>query len=211
MKKNRKAKKQKEKIGLIKWLKKNYKKIIIIIILIIGAWSLMYLTDKTRVLKDEKRPIFAIKTGVYSDGKSTEYMGLGYKIIMYKQIGGRYDTKIGFWNLKFIDKPTKIKLLDFAIEYTNNPKDTYKKYKGEYISITEKPYFIDEKNNVIRFQYTDPDGKYTTILDFYLMFQPAATYKDKEELTVVGTVDNFRNKSKKSEKGIIIKNAFVKE
>ena len=45
---------------------------------------------------------------------------------MYKQIGGRYDTKIGTWALDFIDKPTEIKLLDFAIEYTDNPKEQMK-------------------------------------------------------------------------------------
>ena len=205
-------KKKKGKKNSSNWLKNNYKKIIVVIILIIGVWSIMFLVDKTRVFKEEKKPIFAITTGVYSDGVSTEYIGLGYKIIMYKQIGGRYDTKIGSWKLKFVDKATEIKLIDFAIEYTDNPKETYEKYKGEYITITGNPYFIDEKNNVIRYQYTDPDGKYTTVLDFYLMYQPAATFKDKNEpLTVVGTVDNFRNKSKDSEKGIIIKNAFVKD
>ena len=173
---------------------------------------LFYLVDMTRVTRDDKKPIFAINTGLYSDGVSKEYVGVGYRIIKYRQIGGRYDTKIGFWNLKFVDKPTELKLLDFAIEYTDNPKDTYKKYLGEYISISGVPYYVDEKNNVIRFQYVDPDGKYTTALDFYLMYQPAKTYKDKKEtITVVGTVDNFRNKTKDSSKGIIVKNAFVKD
>ena len=210
MKKRKKKKNKKQNTS--KSLKMKYNIILITLILIIIMPIIFYFIDRNRVLNLDKRPIFAIKTGVYSDGGSTEYIGIGYKVIMYKQLIGRYDNEIGSWKLKFVDKPTKINLLDFVIEYTDNPKKTYKKYKGAYITITEKPYFIDEKNNVIRFQYTDPDGKYTTAIDFYLMYQPAVTYKDKnEKITVVGIVDNFRNKTKESAKGIIVKNAFVKD
>jgi len=213
-KKVRKNKKSFKKIikSILSWLKKHYKIIILILIILVCLCFVFYFIDRKRVLEDDKKPLFAIKTVDYSDGASKEYMGLGYKVIMYQQIGGRYDNKIGSWRLKFVDKPTEINLLDFAIEYTDNPEKAYKKYEGEYISLTETPYFVDVKNNVIRFQYNDPDGKYTTSLDFYLMFQPIETYKDtKDAITVVGTVDNFRNKSEKTSKGIIIKNAFVKD
>ena len=213
-KKTNKTKKDFKKVikSILFWLKKHYKVIILVLIILVCLCCVFYFIDRKRVLEEGKKPLFAIKTVDYSDGESKEYMGLGYKVIMYQQVGGRYDNKIGSWKLKFIDKPTEINLLDFAIEYTNNPKKAYDKYHGEYISLTEIPYFVDTKNNVIRFQYNDPDGKYTTSIDFYLMFQPIETYKDTTNaLTLVGTVDGFRDKSKKTSKGIIVKNAFVKE
>lgn len=205
----KKNKKKKQKLSFKVWLKKNYKNIILILIILLGLFFIFYLVDTTRVLKNEKTPIFAIKTGEYTDGVSTEYTGIGYKIIFYRQVDGRYDTIIGPWTMKFVDKPTDVNVLDLAIEYTDNPRKTYKKYKGEYIRIKAKPYYIDEKNNVIRFQYTDEDKKYTFAIDFYLMYQLAQDYKDKE-ITIVGTVDNFRNKTKTTPNALTVKNAFVK-
>lgn len=210
MKKTKEKKKtEKKKRNGKEWLKANYKKIIIGFIILFGIFFLFYLIDTTRVIKQDKKPIFALKTGEFTDNVSEEYTGLGYKIIFYKQVGGRYDTKIGPWTMKFSDIPTKLQLIDLAIEYTDNPKDTYKKYRGEYISIKEKPYYIDEKNNVIRFQYIDEDEKYTFAVDVYLMYQIASNYKNKQ-VTIVGTVDNFRNKTKETPNALIIKNAFVK-
>ena len=177
LKKKNKDKGKNNKRNFKQWLTKYYKLLLIGLVLLICLFFIFYFVDRHRVLKEEKRPLFAIKTAEYTDGVSAAYTGIGYKVIMYRQVGGRYDSKIGSWSLKFVDKPTEINLLDFAIEYTNNPKKAYKKYSGEYISLTEIPYFVDTKNNVIRFQYNDPDGKYTTALDFYLMFQPIENYK----------------------------------
>lgn len=41
------------------------------------------------------------------------------------------------------------------------------------------------------------------------MYQLAQDYKDKE-ITIVGTVDNFRNKTKTTPNALTVKNAFVK-
>lgn len=38
-------------------------------------------------IKNENKPIFAVKTAIYKDGGSVEYTGLGYKIISYHFFG----------------------------------------------------------------------------------------------------------------------------
>ena len=44
---------------------------------------------------------------------------------------------------------------------------------------------------------------------FPLFFYFCNRYKDKE-ITIVGTVDNFRNKTKETPNALTVKNAFVK-
>lgn len=40
----------------------------------------------------QKRPIFAVKTGILKDGGTTFYNGLGYKVIKYNELEGRKDV-----------------------------------------------------------------------------------------------------------------------
>ena len=61
---------------------KNKKRIVIISILII---TIMFCTDFL-CTKLEKKPIFCIKAGSYSDGGSTQYIGLGYQVIVFNKI-----------------------------------------------------------------------------------------------------------------------------
>ncbi|WP_238885286.1 hypothetical protein [Clostridium sp. YIM B02551] len=58
-------------------LKKHKKKIALILVLLC-----IYATDFTLVYLN-KRPIFAIKRRMIKDGGSTEYYGLGYKVIKW--------------------------------------------------------------------------------------------------------------------------------
>jgi hypothetical protein len=42
--------------------------------------------------KANKSPIFAIRTAVYKDGGTKDYIGLGYKIRKYNKLDGRKDA-----------------------------------------------------------------------------------------------------------------------
>lgn len=59
--------------------------VILIIIIILGV--LFFLVDYTRTKKGEK-PIFCISNpaGIYKDGGTIEYYGIGYKIIDFNML-----------------------------------------------------------------------------------------------------------------------------
>lgn len=78
-------------------------KIIIGTILII--WFVFLLTDFS-LAKANKPPIFAIPVIRYKDGGSTEYYGLGYKVIKYVNLTIERGPEIekvdfGTWFMKF--------------------------------------------------------------------------------------------------------------
>ena len=56
------------------------KKGIKIILIILGIWLSLFLVDFI-CIKTIKRPIFMIRTVIYKDGGTKEYLGLGYKVI----------------------------------------------------------------------------------------------------------------------------------
>lgn len=79
------------------------RKVIIGIILII--WFVFSITDFS-LAKANKTPIFAIPVIRYKDGGSTEYYGLGYKVIKYVNLTverGPEVVKIDFgtWLMRF--------------------------------------------------------------------------------------------------------------
>lgn len=81
----------------------NEKKVIISIILII--WFVFSITDFS-LAKVNKTPIFAIPVIRYKDGGSTEYYGLGYKVIKYVNLTverGPELVKVDFgtWFMRF--------------------------------------------------------------------------------------------------------------
>lgn len=62
----------------------------IVILLLLPA---LFFTVDLSLAKVNKPPLFAIKTGIYKDGGTKEYKGLGYKVIDYNQLdGGRQDV-----------------------------------------------------------------------------------------------------------------------
>jgi hypothetical protein len=63
---------------------KKWIKLILAIFLIL--WVTFIITDYYRATQN-KAPIFAIKFGGYWDGGTIEYLGLGYKVIKYNQLG----------------------------------------------------------------------------------------------------------------------------
>lgn len=78
-------------------MKKGLKIGIIVLVIIIGCSFIFRGIDKKRA-EENKRPLFVIRTAIYSDGGSKEYIGLGYKVIVFNTLCGYQDVKFG--NLK---------------------------------------------------------------------------------------------------------------
>lgn len=178
--------------------------IAIIIILIIGI-------DVICVSKYNVGPFFAIKTTTYKDGGTTEHYGLGYKVIKYKELFGRQDIQVGFWNLKYNTTPTYLEDIDIAIAFQNNPEETADTYYKEYVSISSTIKELDTKNNRIILEYNDPDGKYTLdiVCDMNDKLDENTPYKQGEKLSVKGTVYKFTIKEKESSNSIYLMNCFI--
>lgn len=88
------------------------KKVWMILVIIIFCVLVFFMVDYCRV-KRQKRPIFCIPSpGIYLDGGTVEYFGLGYKVIDFNRLGGYNEIKIGTWFMKYED---------FKEEYGNEP------------------------------------------------------------------------------------------
>ena len=61
-------------------------------------WCSIFLVDYS-LAKNNLRPIFVVRTGIYKDGGTKEYIGLGYKVIKFNTLDGRKDIVIGTWKL----------------------------------------------------------------------------------------------------------------
>ena len=75
-------------------MKKGLKIGIIILIVSMGCAIIFGSIDKKRAL-DNKRPIFVVRTAIYKDGGSKEYIGLGYKVIVFNTLCGYKEVKFG--------------------------------------------------------------------------------------------------------------------
>ena len=83
-------------------MKKVIKILLIIIVLIVVLALIFFAVDYLRVQND-KKPIFCITLGGYSDGGTVEYFGLGYKVIDFNRLSGYNEKKIGTWNMQYGD------------------------------------------------------------------------------------------------------------
>lgn len=77
--------------------------IILLTIILLGV--IFFIVDYNRV-KNQKIPIFCIKIGTLWDGGTTEYMGLGYKVIDYHKLNGYDKIHIGSLFMKYDDSLT---------------------------------------------------------------------------------------------------------
>ena len=75
---------------------------IIVLVIIIDCSFIFRSIDKKRAL-DNKRPIFVVRTTIYKDGGSKEYMGLGYKVIVFNTLCGYKEVKFGSWKMNIND------------------------------------------------------------------------------------------------------------
>ena len=190
-----------------------WKRIINIVFSIIIIIIAMIVTDYVRVTKFEYTPIFAVKTLELKDGGTTEYMGLGYKVIDYNQIQGRRDIEMGLWNMKRNSSPIDLSDVDLAIEFTTDEVVAYKKYYKEFVRIKSTLVEKNEKDNILTLRYTDEDGKYT--LDTICKLVPEQTnissFEKDKEITIIGTVKNYVGATKKKNKQIYIKNCIAQQ
>ena len=190
-----------------------WKRVINLLFIIAVIVIIMVTTDYIRVTKFEYTPVFAIKTLELKDGGTTEYMGLGYKVIDYNQIQGRRDIEIGLWNLKRNSDPIDISDVDLAIEFTNDEVKAYKKYFKKFLRLKSTLIESSEKENIITLRYTDEDGKYT--LDTICKLVPEQTnissFEKDKEITVIGTVKNYVGATKDNNKQIYIKNCIAQQ
>lgn len=83
-------------------MKKVIKVLLIIIISILVLALVFFALDYSRV-QDGKKPIFCIPLGYYLDGGTTEYFGLGYKVIDFSRLSGYDEIKIGTWAMQYRD------------------------------------------------------------------------------------------------------------
>ena len=83
-------------------MKKGLKIGIIVLVIIIGCSFIFRSIDKKRA-EENKRPIFAIRTAIYKDGGSKDYMGLGYKVIAFNTECGYKEVKFGSWKTNIND------------------------------------------------------------------------------------------------------------
>lgn len=83
-------------------MKKVLKIVIIVLVVIIGCGIIFGSIDKKRAVEN-KRPIFAVRTAIYKDGGSKEYMGLGYKVIIFNTLCGYKEVKFGSWQMNIND------------------------------------------------------------------------------------------------------------
>ena len=190
-----------------------WKRVINLLFVLAIIIIIMITTDYIRVTKFEYTPVFAIKTLELKDGGTTEYMGLGYKVIDYNQIQGRRDIEIGLWNLKRNSDPIDILDVDLAIEFTTDEVVAYKKYYKEFVRIKSILVETNEKENTITLRYTDEDGKYT--LDMICKLVPEQTnissFEKDKSITVIGTVKNYVGATKDNNKQIYIKNCIAQQ
>ena len=77
-------------------MKKVLKLIVAIILAIVILGGVLFLIDCSAI-NSGKKPKFAVTVNQLDDGGTTEYIGLGYKIIDFNMLNGYDEMKIGSW------------------------------------------------------------------------------------------------------------------
>jgi len=92
-------------------MKNKIKIILKIIFIIISILIIFFVVDYVRA-KNNQKPIFCIKTRMLNDGGTTEYLGIGYKVIDFHTLIGFDDVKIGTWFMSYHDFKNEMKLCE---------------------------------------------------------------------------------------------------
>ena len=189
----------------------NYKKIINICFAIIMAILIMIAVDVISVGRYNRGPYFAIQTKEYDDGGTKEYVGFGYKVIEYNQIGGRQGKEIGPFSLQYNTEAIETKDLDLAIEFTADEEAAYKKYYKQYLKVESKLQSMDFDNNTIVFGYIDEGGKYTLKMTCKMASETEelVNIDVDQKVVVTGTVTNYEFKTDKSSGELELSGCFA--
>ena len=83
-------------------MKKRTKIVLGIVVAVVVLGVVAVVVDYLRA-QDNQEPIFAIKGPVALDGGSTEYNGLGYKVIKCNTLAGDKSAHFGFYSLTISD------------------------------------------------------------------------------------------------------------
>lgn len=188
-------------------------RIINVLFAIIFISMIMIATDVICVARYNRGPFFAIPLHTYNDGGSKAYYGIGYKVIKYHQTQGRRDKEIGTWFLKYNAEPTTLQDIDLAIELNSDGINTYKKYYKKFVRVISTLKKVDEKNNKIILGYTDEDKKYSLEINCSMVKEQKNLddFKLDEEITIIGTLTNFKGKTDKKVNRIYIDNCFAEQ
>lgn len=180
-----------------------------VIIVIIAMISI----DIVRVAKYNKTPLFAVITKTYKDGGTKEYMGIGYKVIDYNQLQGRRDIEIGTWNLKYNTNPVTVQDIDLAIEFNNDENKTYKDYYKKFVRVITTLKSVDKKNKKLVLAYTDEDGKYSLDIKCKLVDEQLNInkFEENKQITIIGTLKDYKSKTKKNNRTIYIKDCIAEQ
>lgn len=145
-----------------------------ICLIVIGILFLIILIDFSLMLIFNTGPLFAIRGNIYKDGDSREYYGIGYKVLKCKTLRGDNSIKIGFYNMKYSCKPSKIEKNKMG--NTDNDVDT------------SKCIFINTLKviNVLDYQSQDNETKYLAV-DF---FQGSTPFIIKTKLNTSDLIKN---------------------
>ena len=81
-------------------MKSIWKKIFLLFLAIVIIAIVFFSVDLYRA-KNGKSPIFCINYGTLKDGGSKEYIGLGYKVIVYHKLNGYKNMHIGTLFMKY--------------------------------------------------------------------------------------------------------------
>ena len=146
-------------------------KAIMVLAIIVLVGIILVTIDYSRILHIGK-PIFSIQNpaGVYKDGGTVEYFGLGYKIIDFNRVSGYDEVKIGTWFMQYEDFEDEYKefekdviVSDFPEAVRANVEGTVIIYTGSYgafinpHTITGK--FIDIYGNIYNYKIpSDENG-----------------------------------------------------
>ena len=124
-------------------MKKGIKILLIILEIIIVLGIIFFAIDYYRVNNNEK-PIFCIKSpaGAIRDGGTTEYFGIGYKVIDFNTTEGFDDIKIGTWFMKYNDFSDEIE------KYNKNKNKTVASIEAIVVEVNNNGLLVMGKDDV---------------------------------------------------------------
>lgn len=164
--------------------KKILKTIGFILLTIILLGLIFFAVDYSRV-KNQKTPIFCIKTDEVNDGGTTEYLGLGYKIIDYNKLNGYDKIHIGSLSMKYDDILTG--------ELALTEEDTYRTSFTRTYLVIDQLKSVDETGEygyliVNQFQRNNP-----TVVKVKLDLLSNLKFNENYEFTFYGEYDSNKN------------------
>ena len=138
--------------------------------------------------------------------------GLGYKVIKYHQLQGRRDKELGPWSLKYNVEPITVQDVDMAINFNDNTIKTYDEYYKKFLRIVSTMKKVDKKNHSITIGYSDEGGKYSLDIKCDIVpEQENINFEKGKEITIIGTMTDFKPKTDETPNTVYISNCFAEQ